>query len=456
MSWHNKVVWSEGLFLQPQLFQQQERYLENFAHRRSVPLSPFFWGFSSYRLDAESLSLGKVVLASAHGICADGTPFDIPGMSPPPPPLAIRPEHLEQTIYLAVPIRTPNSEETVFDETGQDTPGAGKQSASLARNSVFETELLDANSIGQGSRPVQLSQLRLRLLPARELTSAWMGLALAKVTSIRGDGSIELEPTLLPPVNVIGGSPMLLEWFSQLHGTAKLRAQSLADRLSGAGGSGAQAAEISDYLMLQLLNRYEAQLDYLLSVKESSPAQAYLLLSSLAAELSTFARPSTRRPKEMPRYDHAAPYASFKPLVDEVRELLNGVLIRSAQQIDLVAKAHGLSTGSVDPSTLKSFQSLVLTVSAQIPLDQLAAQFPTQAKFGPSDRLPDLVRMHLPGLHMSNLPVPPRQIPYTAGTAYFQIEQRGPLWEQLATHGGMALHIAGEIPGLKVQLWGVR
>ena len=28
MSWKNKVIWSEGLFLRPQHFQQQERYFE--------------------------------------------------------------------------------------------------------------------------------------------------------------------------------------------------------------------------------------------------------------------------------------------------------------------------------------------------------------------------------------------------------------------------------------------
>jgi len=72
MSWYNKVAWSEGLFLRPQLFQQQERYLEHLAHKRAAPLGPFFWGFSHYALDSESLSLGKLVLASAAGVFSDG------------------------------------------------------------------------------------------------------------------------------------------------------------------------------------------------------------------------------------------------------------------------------------------------------------------------------------------------------------------------------------------------
>lgn len=224
MSWYNKVAWSEGLFLRPQLFQQQERYLEHLAHKRAGSLGPFYWGFTHYGIDAESLSLGKLVLGSAAGIFSDGTPFDAPGQTLPPAPLTILPEHLEQVIYLAVPIRTPNGEETTFDD-------AAASSASLARFSVFDTELRDANSVGQGPKTVQLSRLRLRLLPQRELTDAWIGLPLAKVTVLRSDGSIAIDPHLIPPVSGYGASQLLTDWITNLHGLCRLRAQSLAGRL---------------------------------------------------------------------------------------------------------------------------------------------------------------------------------------------------------------------------------
>ena len=69
-------------------------------------------------------------------------------------------------------MRTPNGEETSFDEPGAAT-------SSLARFAVFDTELADANSIGQGPKTVQLARLRLRLMPEREMTNAWIGLPLA-------------------------------------------------------------------------------------------------------------------------------------------------------------------------------------------------------------------------------------------------------------------------------------
>ena len=37
MSAHNRVVWSEGLFMQPQHFQQQDRYFERYVETLELP-----------------------------------------------------------------------------------------------------------------------------------------------------------------------------------------------------------------------------------------------------------------------------------------------------------------------------------------------------------------------------------------------------------------------------------
>lgn len=446
MSWHNKVIWTEGLFLRPQLFQQQERYLEAFAHKRSLPLSPFYWGFSRYNIDAESLSLGKLVLASATGVFADGTPFDAPGQTPPPPPLTLRPEHLEQLIYLAVPIRTPNAEETTFDA----------EAGSLARYAVTDEELRDANSVGQGPKLVQLAQLRLRLLPQKELTDAWIGLPIARVTALRSDGGAAIDADLIPPVTSYGASDLLASWVVNIQGLAHLRGETLAARLTGADGKSSDAAEVSDYLLLQILNRYEPLFTHLLAVQESGPESLYAILLSFAGELSTYVRTSTRRPKPVSAYRHADPYQTFKELVDDVHAMLNEVLVRSAQRIDFQLRQHGVRLAVVEPAALQSFASMVLAVAANMPPDLLVQQFAAQSKFGPSERLPELIRSHLPGIGLAALPVPPRQIPFNAGFVYYELGGSGPMWEHILKYGGLAMHVAGDFPGLRVELWGVR
>ncbi|MBP6894999.1 MAG: type VI secretion system baseplate subunit TssK [Pseudacidovorax sp.] len=449
MSWYNKVAWSEGLFLRPQLFQQQERYLEYVAHRRAATLNAFFWGFSRYTIDPESLALGKVVLAAAAGVFADGTPFEAPAQAPLPPPLTIRPEHLEQVIHLGVPIRTPNGEETTFEDSA-DAAG------SLARFSVFETELRDANSFGQGPKAVQLSHLRLRLLPERELTEGWIGLPLARVTLIRSDGSIVLDENLIPPVTGYGASALLSDWITHLHGLCRLRAQSLAARLTASDGKSSEAAEVSDFLLLQILNRYEPLLEHWTRVRETSPEQVYAALKMMSGELSTYIRTGSRRPPPHPAYQHLDPYLSLRNLVLDIQAQLNDVLVRSAQSIRLEERPHGVRVASVDPTQLQDFTALVFAVSAQMPADQLMAQFAARCKVGPSDRLTELLRSHLPGIALQSLPVAPRQIPFNAGFVYFQLDSRGPLWEHLLKFGGLALHLAGDFPGLRLELWGVR
>lgn len=449
MNWYNKVVWSEGLFLRPQLFQQQERYLEQVAHKRASAYGPFFWGFKSFHLDNESLSLGKLVLASASGIFPDGTPFESPANAPLPAPFTVLPMHLDQIIYLAVPARSPNGEETTFDSV------AGS-AASLARFSVFDVELRDANSVGQGARSVQLSSLRLRLLPEGELTDAWIGLPLARVTTLRSDGSIVLDNHFVPPVTGYGASAMMSEWVHRLQGLCRLRAESLARRLSGNEGKSGDAAEVSDFLLLQILNRFDPLLTHWLDVPDTAPEHIHVSLRAMAGELSTFVRTSTRRPLAHTPYSHVDPTLSFKALVADVQALLNEVLVRSAQAIPLERRGNGLQVASLPPAELQGFAGLVLAVAAHLPSDQLLAQFAARCKVGPNDRLAELIRAHLPGIPLQSLPVPPRQIPFNAGFVYFQVAPHGTLWDHLVEHGGFGLHVAGDIPGLRVELWGVR
>src|SRR3546814_1266068 len=54
-------LWSEGMFLRPQHFQQFERYLEGLLQQRAAALHGFFWGFSHLALDRDALAVGKQI-----------------------------------------------------------------------------------------------------------------------------------------------------------------------------------------------------------------------------------------------------------------------------------------------------------------------------------------------------------------------------------------------------------
>ena len=54
------------------------------------------------------------------------------------------------------------------------------------------------------------------------------------------------------------------------------------------------------------------------------------------------------------------------------------------------------------------------------------------------------------------LPVAPRQLPFHAGFHYFELDRGGELWKQLERSGSLALHVAGDFPGLELELWAIR
>jgi len=91
VTWDNRILWSEGTFLQPQHFQQHDRHLETQLEQRTRALRPHGYGFLEIALDESLLELGKLALRSARGVLPDGTPFDCPARDPLPPPWTFRP-----------------------------------------------------------------------------------------------------------------------------------------------------------------------------------------------------------------------------------------------------------------------------------------------------------------------------------------------------------------------------
>jgi type VI secretion system protein ImpJ len=140
----------------------------------------------------------------------------------------------------------------------------------------------------------------------------------------------------------------------------------------------------------------------------------------------------------------------------ELRRMLTAVLEQNALQIELVDRTHGVRTAVVNDLELVRTGSFVLAVNAQVPGEQLRQRFPAQTKIGPVDKIRDLVNLQLPGIGLRSLPVAPRQLPFHAGYFYFELDRSGELWKAITVNGHVAMHIAGDFPGLELELWAIR
>ena len=67
MYWNNKVIWSEGMFLRTQHFQQQDRYVERLVRNRTAHLRPHPWGVAKLAIDRSLLTTGRFAIAEGVG-----------------------------------------------------------------------------------------------------------------------------------------------------------------------------------------------------------------------------------------------------------------------------------------------------------------------------------------------------------------------------------------------------
>ncbi|HVQ75033.1 MAG TPA: type VI secretion system baseplate subunit TssK [Candidatus Binatia bacterium] len=444
MSWDNRVIWSEGTFLQPQHFQQHDRYLEGHVERRTRALRPYAWGFSEIALDESLLELGKLAIRTARGVLPDGTPFDCPTRDPLPPPLDVPTTLRESLVSLALSVHQSGVDEADLSEPGPD---------SLARYAAGELEVKDSNASFDRTALVQIGRLRLQLLKDADLSGAYTALGTARVLERRADGRVLLDRLYIPPVLDTAADPTLSAIVRDIHGLLHQRGDALAARMSQPGPGG--IAEIADFLWLKTMNRFEPLFAHLAATVPLHPERLYAVCVQLAGELCTFTREG-RRPLPYPTYRHEDLAGSFTPVVADIRRSLSMVLERNAVPIDLEMRSYGLRVATIPDGDLLKTARLVLAAKAQLPVERIQASLPTLVKIGPVERIRDLVNLNLPGMVLRGLPVAPRQIPFHAGFLYFELERGGELWKLMEQSGALALHIAGEFPGLELELWAVR
>jgi type VI secretion system protein ImpJ len=443
MAAHSRVIWSEGLFLQPQHFQQQERYFERYVEARCHALVPNSWGFTEIEFERDLLSIGKVALRRVSGVFPDGTPFQLPDDDPLPKPIDIGSDVRDQILYLAIPLRRPG-------ELEADRQGGAD---GLARHEVREVQARDATSTGGDPALLEVGALRTVLLLESDVTQAYACVPLGHVVECRADQQVVLNDTFIPTVLHVRAAGRLSAFTAELLGLLHQRGEALAGRVAATGRG--SAAEFADFLMLQAINRYEPLLAHFAEAANLHPEQLFHLCVSAAGELATFTTTSKRPPK-LPAYRHDRLRESFEPVMAALRESLSKVLVQSAIAIPIKPGKFGISVAVVADRSLYSTAVFILAARADLPSEELRRRFPAQLKIGPAEKIGDLVRLQLPGVPVHAVPVAPRQIPFHAGFAYFELDQNDDLWEQLKNSGGIAMHVAGEFPGLAMEFWAIR
>lgn len=444
MSWNNKVVWSEGMFLKAQHFQQQDRYTERLVKQRIEGVRSYPWGIRNLQINLSLLGTGKFAVINCSGVFEDGTPFVIAEDLNPPTPLDLPAVLNDTIIYLCLPIQQPQTPEIEISES---------LFVSSTRYVASNEDAVDYINGSNGVANIRTASLRLKFMLETEDRSAFHSLGLIRIKEIGADKRATIDTNYIPPLLACSQSPILQEFTNEILAMLRHRANSLAQRVSGSGNQG--VAEIADFLLLQLVNKVEPGIKHISKLPYLHPEYYYQLLVQLAGELSTFTAPS-KRPDEFAIYKHDDLEPVFQSVMIALRRSLSAVVEQAAVQIPLQQRKYGIYVGEIIDKTLLNNSAFILIIKAALREEEIRRSIPSLIKIGSVEQIRALVNVQLPGVTVRPLATAPRQLPFYAGGVYFELDTMNPAWKDLNDSGGIAIHLSGDYPDLTMELWAIR
>jgi type VI secretion system protein ImpJ len=439
-----RVIWSDGMLLQPQHFEQQESFLIHQFNERFKHFYIQTYGISRLVFDQEKLSSGLFSVAELNGLMPDGTPFDLVNIDQMPEPLSLKETDAGAIIVLAVGRQ--GLEYPTPEPVASLVPIRSSSSATNthARYSVSEF------AINADAELIQLASLQFRFCRAQDVSGFDFSMPIARISEITVKGEIVIDPLFSSALLDLRASEYL---YSEVIGVIQLirhRADWQMQRLNQPQTT--SFLETSDFLLLQTLLRYESAIQLQIGLSPCSPLRVYEYLLALACELGAVQHPPIRISLGA-QWNSLDPCASYLPILLQIKNMLARMRSRLAIEISFKLEGDGSFIAVQTLPLLSSQDRIVLAVNAQVPDEWLWERFAGQSVASSSDKLADKIRMQIPGIQLQHLTTTPAELPLQAGWHYFELAQTGQAWQELAASRNLGLHITGHWPGLTIKGW---
>jgi type VI secretion system protein ImpJ len=444
MTQSGKVVWGEGMFLTPHLFQQADRYHEQGLDFRVRAVVPFGWGFIELELDDEAVTNGEIAIRRCAGVLPDGLVFQVPQPDRGPSSRSIKSHFSVSTdrvsVYLAVPV--------VREGTNVRLDGAGGGPPTR-----YETEMtrVPDETADDNEGEIPFARKSFRLLFSGEALDDTVSMKLAEVTRTES-GAFRLSDAFVPASLSVRSSPRLLAMLREVLDLLTARSTSLAAQRRHLADFA--QSDIATFWLLHTVNSTIPLLAHLASAPEHHPERVYVAFAQLVGQLSAFALDSD--PRDVPAYDHDRLGEVFAELVRRIRTLLDTVIPIRYVIIPLVRTRELLHVGRVEDERLLKTAQFYLGADAKMPAGRLVEELPAKSKISSPDHVGELIGRAVPGVELLHEPVPPAAIPVRAGFKYFQLSRHGRAWEAINRAKALALYLPDDFPELKLELIAVK
>lgn len=424
------VHWSEGMFLKPHHFQAADRFARERLRESEDWFHPHDWGVRSLRIDPDALANFQARVLECQARFRDGTTITLGdgGVSP----IDLRPAlggAGETTLMLALP--TWKEDRANVGQPGNDD---------WARFAVETVEMPDENT-GADREPVDFRRPHVRLLTSHLDTTGFELLPLARIRRGSGEGARpEIDKAYIPPILQIDGWAPLRQdadrFFQQLQSVVRQESEYLVGRKLSFDSQ--VLGEAERILKLAQCNAAYSLLQGILPTLGLHPFGLYAELCRMVGQLSLF--DETRRPIDLPAYDHDDLGPRFAKLFDELRRLL-GLLGRTpiVKRYFEFQQADGKFKVALDPDWFEEATRMYLGIET-VDLNDAECDALIRGKewkMGADDKLDEIFKEKQPGLVTKPLERIPPSLP--RNVVYYEIERRPEYWRDVLRTRNLAL-----------------
>jgi type VI secretion system protein ImpJ len=442
---NSKVIWKEGMFLQPHHFQQAERHAMDAVHSALSAHTPYWFGVTELEIDRDAVTNGLISITKCSGILPDGVTFSMPKQDPSPAARSFA-DHFSHDlqaldVYLGLPLVVEGKANAV-SSTMEGQAGV--------RYRVRPIPVVD-EVMGVQRKEIEVGAYNFVVLFGDESLDDHATFQVAKL-SRNPNGTVELSTAFVPPLLQIGASVPLQNLLRSLLELllAKITALSAGRRQIEGGFAGFSGAEETPFRLLQTLNTFTPVLNHFHSFPQVHPFDVFCLLTQLAGSLCTFSAEISL--KNLPRYDHANIAATFVLLVKAIRTVLEADIQAGCVPVPIEQISQATYLCKIPDEKLLTVAKFFLGVSAKVQEKELVVGVLQRIKMCSRNKLDLLISSAMPGLQLRHTLHPPQDLSTKPGFVYFSLDQQGDFWQQIKATGNIAFYFPNNYPELKMEM----
>ncbi|MBT8400658.1 MAG: type VI secretion system baseplate subunit TssK [Rhodothermia bacterium] len=262
---NRRVLWYEGMTLDPHHFQQWDRYHGNALNARIRSVRQHDWGLTTLEIDRDRLANGEFSLISCSGVLSGGLDFAIPEDADPPPIRNIADHFPPNSDHVSVFLSVPAARS---DGINVDLHAADSMRPATI---VSRTATVTDENTGSDERAIQVGQANFQLRFGTESSEAFTNHQIAVIRRGAG-GFFALDDRFIPTCLSIEASHRLLGISRRLLELAVAKSSSLSERkMDSTGQRQLTPSDITALGLLASVNAHIPLLNHYHAMKSGHP-----------------------------------------------------------------------------------------------------------------------------------------------------------------------------------------